>query len=555
MLPTLGAVLELPVLAAGRPHVVAGSEHLDHPVRWAHVAEVADIGDLLRGDELILTTGVALPRADEGIVAFVQALAALPVAGLVVELGRAYAGRLPTAMVRAAQRCGLPLIELAQPVAFIEVTEAVHSLVIDGQISSLRQAQALHETFTELAVEGADTAEVVRQAARMAGAPVVLETPGHLVVEHDAAGHDEHALLTRWQQRSRAVRVEGRAGIDPASGWVVATVGARGEDWGRLVLVRAPDHPRPHDLMLVERTATTLALQRLITRDREGLERQTHRTLLTALMEHQHPDAEIGLRARALGVSLDGRRLLGAVVRWRDARSATTLATQARMRDLADAVAQAARDASIPALVGAIDERSVGLLLALDRRDEDRTLLDRLTRAIERVVRYRLAGTEPDQLLLAAGSVVAGLRDARRSVVEAQQVADAAAHLPRATGFVRLHDVGVRGLLSLLRGDARIETFVERELGPLLAREPAPPGRGGRGGAADGRGGDAELLRVLRAYLEAGRNKSATAQALHLSRPALYDRLARLATILDVDLDDAETCLALHVAVLAAELA
>jgi PucR family transcriptional regulator, purine catabolism regulatory protein len=536
VLPTLSAVLELPVLAAGRPHVVAGAEHLDHPVRWAHVAEVADISELLRGDELILTTGVALPRTDDGIVEYVKALAALPVAGLVVELGRAYAGRVPTAMVRAAERCGLPLVELTQPVAFIEVTEAVHSLVIDGQISSLRQAQALHETFTELAVEGADTAEVVRQAARMAGAPVVLETPGHLVVEHDAAGHDDNALLSRWQQRSRSVRVPGRAGVDAASGWVVATVGARGEDWGRLVLVRAPDDPQPHDLMLVERTATTLALQRLITRDREGLERQTHRTLLTALMEHQHPDAEIGLRARALGVPLEGRRLLGAVVRWREPRSAATLATQARLRDLADAVAQAARDAGTPALIGSIDERSVGVLVALDRRDDDTGLLERLARAVERVVRYRLAGADNRQLLLAAGTVVAGLRDARRSVVEAQQVADAAAHLPWAAGFVRLHDVGVRGLLALLRGDARIETFVERELGPLLER-------------------DDDLIGVLRAYLDTGRNKSAAASAMHLSRPAFYDRLTRLGQVLGADLDDVETCLALHVALLARDTA
>jgi purine catabolism regulator len=552
VLPTVETVLALPVLAAGRPKVVAGADHLDHQVRWAHVAEVEDISELLRGDELILTTGVALPRTDEGIETFVQGLAALPVAGLVVELGRAYARRLPSAMVRAAARNGLPLVELHQPVAFIEVTEAVHSLVIDGQISSLRQAQALHETFTELAVEGADTAEVVRQAARMAGAPVVLETPGHLVVEHDAAGTDDDALLSRWQQRSRAVRVDGRSGTDPASGWVVATVGARGEDWGRLVLVRPPDDPRPHDVMLVERTATTLALQRLITRDREGLERQTHRTLLTALMEHQHPDAEIGLRARALGVPLDGRRLLGAVVRWRESRSATTLASQARLRDLTDAVAQAARDAGTSALVGSIDDRSVGLLLALDRRDDDTALLDRLAKAVERVVRYRVVGTDGEQVLLAAGSVVGSLRDARRSVVEAQQVADAAGHLPSSSGFVRLHDVGVRGLLSLLRGDARIETFVQRELGPLLDAGPAPSGRGR--GARDGGPADPELLRVLRAYLDCGRNKSATAQALHLSRPALYDRLTRLSAALDADLDDAETCLALHVAVLAADL-
>jgi purine catabolism regulator len=172
------------------------------------------------------------------------------------------------------------------------------------------------------------------------------------------------------------------------------------------------------------------------------------------------------------------------------------------------------------------------LLLALDRRDSDMTVLDRLGRAVDRVTRLRLAGTSPEQLLMAAGTVVAGLRDARRSVVEAQQVADAAAHLPGVSGFVRLHDVGVRGLLSLLREDPRIETFVDRELGPLLDRSD-------------------DLLAVLRAYLSCGRNKSAAAAAMHLSRPAFYDRLTRLGTVLDADLEDVETCLALHVALLA----
>jgi UDP-N-acetylmuramoyl-L-alanyl-D-glutamate--2,6-diaminopimelate ligase len=81
------------------------------------------------------------------------------------------------------------------------------------------------------------------------------------------------------------------------------------------VLVRPTgEPPGAHDVMLLERAATTIALNRLITRDREGLERQTHRTLLTAVLEHAHPDAEIALRARALGVPLDtcARALAGA---------------------------------------------------------------------------------------------------------------------------------------------------------------------------------------------------------------------------------------------------
>jgi hypothetical protein len=32
-------------------------------VRWVHVSELADIATLLRGGELVLTTGIALPSA------------------------------------------------------------------------------------------------------------------------------------------------------------------------------------------------------------------------------------------------------------------------------------------------------------------------------------------------------------------------------------------------------------------------------------------------------------------------------------------------------------
>jgi purine catabolism regulator len=101
----------------------------------------------------------------------------------------------------------------------------------------------------------------------------------------------------------------------------------------------------------------------------------------------------------------------------------------------------------------------------------------------------------------------------------------------------RLPDVGLAGLLHLLRDEPRLQTFVERELGPLLAhdaRHPRDP-----------------LLGTLRAYLENGRNKSAAATAAHLSRQAFYERLARLERILRTDLESVDACLSLHVAMLA----
>jgi purine catabolism regulator len=140
-------------------------------------------------------------------------------------------------------------------------------------------------------------------------------------------------------------------------------------------------------------------------------------------------------------------------------------------------------------------------------------------------------------VIVAAGSGVGSLREARRSLVEARQVADAARRDRRDLPVFRLPHVGLAGLLHLLRDEPRLQTFVERELGALLAYDARHPRE--------------QLLGTLRAYLEQGRNKSAAAAAAHLSRPAFYERLARIARILDADLDSVEACLSLHVALLA----
>ena len=104
-------------------------------------------------------------------------------------------------------------------------------------------------------------------------------------------------------------------GVPPnPAGWLMTTVGARGEDWGRVILV-CDAAPGPGDLVLVERTATTLALARLLARQHQSLERQAHATLISAILAQAHADPdEAAARARALGIPVAGRLLLTAAL-------------------------------------------------------------------------------------------------------------------------------------------------------------------------------------------------------------------------------------------------
>src|SRR5215472_18805091 len=104
---TLREVLDLDVVRRGRPQVMAAEHRLDAPVRWVHAAELADVGRLLRGGELLLSTGIALPESPDGLAEFVDGLVSASVAGLAIELGRRYTGTLPSALVAAAEAHGL----------------------------------------------------------------------------------------------------------------------------------------------------------------------------------------------------------------------------------------------------------------------------------------------------------------------------------------------------------------------------------------------------------------------------------------------------------------
>ena len=231
MLPTVAEVLALDPVRSGAPRVLAGAERLSAPVRWVHVIELAQAAHLLRGGELVLSTGIALPDDPAGLSRYVAELVSVGVSALAVELGSRYSRSLPSALVAAAADHQLPLIVFERETQFIEITEAVHARIIDAQIAELRSAERLHQVFTELAVSGAPAEDVVTQTATLAGCPVILENLAHHALACAPLGADAASLLAGFSGRSRSARLTGRTGYDAASGWLMTIVGARGEDW------------------------------------------------------------------------------------------------------------------------------------------------------------------------------------------------------------------------------------------------------------------------------------------------------------------------------------
>jgi purine catabolism regulator len=521
---TVADVLALPVVAAGLPQVVAGESRLGRPVRWVHITELTDPASFLKGGELVLTTGMPLPREPELVRRYVHELATVGAAGLVLELVRRY-HRPPEELVRACRAHDLPLVLLSRDVNFVEVTQVVHELLLGNQVETLRRTQEIHETFTGLTLRGAGAAEVMRAAAEMSGRAVVLENQAHQALICEPSARTVEEVLTDWERRSRATPPADSVALSGPEGWLVCPVEYRGERGGRVVMLPDRSAVEPafgeEDTTVLERAAMSLAISRLI--HPAAWERGAHRGALLDLAEQRYRTAaEAAVRTAALGLPTRDCRYVAVLV---------DLPAGAGVAELEERLVREVTAAGVRALVGELGAGRIGMLLALRPSGQWPPTVELLGRAVLELV---------PQAVVSVGSEVADLSQAARSFKDASHVAESA--LPGTSSrkpYHELSDIGLRQLLYALRSDVRIQSYVERQVGRLIDYDHRH---------------NTDLVSTLRHYLDAAGNKTAAAQASDQSRQTLYQRLQTIERLLGADLESGRRRTELHVALTALDV-
>ncbi|MFE5142563.1 PucR family transcriptional regulator [Streptomyces fagopyri] len=500
-------VLALERVLAGEPEVVAGAGHLDRPVRWVHVAEAADVGVMLTGGEMVLTTGVLLAGDPDAQAEYIRSLHRAEAAAVVLGLGRAFPTP-PDVMRRAAERCGLPMVVLHRPFPFAELTEEVQCRLVSSKFAAVSLSESVRTALTGLITSGAPMQRLLDEIAGHAGCPLVVTNLAHRVLATAGERSAVDDVLRDWERIAR------QAGGSEGDGWIRAELGGRGERWGRIVLCGHRGDAVTGRL-LADRAAEALVLHRMLAGSAHTWEEESAQSLLTDLVSGVVPARQLLPRARAAGLPVNRRTFVPLAVRDGDP---VRLDRVLKLLGLSGLVAELADGAT-------------AVLLSL-ARDQDAEAL-----AAHFAARLRHETGAPATVAAAAArhawdDVPGGLR-------EALHVAEAAADTPVGQEdqpvLVRLRDVHLRGLVRLLRDDPHVQSFAERELDGLLC----------------GADAESELLPVLRTYLATGRNKSRTAQLHHVSRPALYRRLEAIEARLAVDLDDFEQAASVHIALLA----
>lgn len=131
----LADLLQLEPFRRCKPEILCGHHLVDRPVRWVHTSERAEAAVLLKGEELLLTSGLGLVgRGDPGLRAYIAALGERR-AALGLELGWTFSS-VPTAMLEAAREYDVPIIALHEVVPFVELAEAGQEAILTRRLST-----------------------------------------------------------------------------------------------------------------------------------------------------------------------------------------------------------------------------------------------------------------------------------------------------------------------------------------------------------------------------------------------------------------------------------
>lgn len=501
-------------LSAGR--LVAGSRHVDKEISWVQVVDHPDIESWVKEGHLLLSTGYNWPKAGSAASDIVEKLAAKGICGVVLAVPH-FLDHFPQASVEAAERVGLPLIEIPWEVPFSEITQAVHRELVDQQGRALVRSEQIHRELTEAAVSGHSLNDVAHVLGRVLDCRIdILSVDGGVLGTHlpegvggetaASAGAAEAFLaikeagdLKRVDGSLHPVRLRWTLSAEAGHRHVVAYAAKVREEGVGYVLVVEGSHPLTAlDFRAIEHAGTVAALQISHQRELSMQEARLGYALVAALIEGRFEERPPTLeRAHLLGWNPKSRYRLCTVL----------------------------LDEPNPLSSSGFDKReafAVRASLSLQRRNI-RPLLSLSANQVHILVPEGLDvdawwGEFPvSRLTMAVSTSKAGVQGMREAGIEAAELIE---HLLPG----RVHHFDEMLFPRVLRGDPEAQRkFVARVFGPLIDSKRGQP-----------------LLDTALALSDEGFHLQHTAERLGVHISTLRYRMERLTEASGLNLESAE---------------
>ncbi len=511
--------------------VVAGRNGLNNPIAWVHIASVPDAPSFLNGGELVLTTGHNIPTDPTQQRWYIQAMAEIGVAGLVLSVGR-YIDHASPELIQTAESCDFPLIEIPYQARFVDIAKRTNEHIAEENMAMVAGAHNIQQVLTQLILEGGDLKQLATRLAGLLGQSISIENERFEILAsaniaevdearrftvsegrtnpHLLAALEQRGILQELRETRRPVHIPSIPDVGLEFERILAPIVVHGDVYGYVWII-AHDRPLTDlDGMAISIGATIAALMMLYQESVQSAEASLKGSLLSQLIESESGrESVLTDQALRYGVDLTQRYVM-LLVETSERSTQTMLHLYRRINRLAGIHGW-------QAVIGQFAGQAVMLVQA---NQNIPAIIDLIGTEVNHSITFRIG--------------VSGTHRGAEDVGKAHQECREVLHITR-----RLKDkdsavyFGNLGYLHALY-HAGAEILETNPYVPLVRHLLEV--------------GEADLFNTLEAYLDAGGNGVQTAETLTIHRSTLNYRLTHIAELTDnANLSDPTTRINLQI--------
>ncbi|WP_066304717.1 PucR family transcriptional regulator [Bacillus sp. FJAT-29814] len=493
--------------------VIAGHDGLSRVVKWVHVVEVTSIRNLLKGQELILSTGVAWKDNPNQFVSMVKEFIENNAAGLCIELGT-YITDIPDEVLELANNQQFPIIIFQQEVPFVEITQDIHSVIINQQYQKISDLENYSQSLNKRLLTIESHEEILQFIFSALDVQVIFRLK-----------NGEYEFVPDIHSSNQAEILEQLAKKQGNEHIAVAPIFLFGQEFAELSIY-SPDIPiSEFDLLILDRTATALAQHLLRELYVEEKKRAEEFEWLQGWLAGDHSLEDIYDYLTENGCKAKGN----------EAAVLITKLIPVKEKSISDVT-------YLKLLFRSVFEQNGFTVFFVEKRNELTFILlnNRAKRNLKERIKKAIVSLEESEFIrkqgsakfiIAAGKFSESLCDVHKSYLTAKETLKIQQKMTQKQSHYFYEDLHLYRLISQLSKHTDLQELAAEYLQPVIQYDKKY---------------NAKLLETLKAYLECNGSKQETSNKLFIVRQTLYHRLQKLENLLGEDFMEREKRVAIE---------
>lgn len=495
--------------------VIAGEVGIHRFVKWVHVVEVTSMRNLLNGHELILSTGVAWKDNMDLFVSMVKEFLENNAAGLCIEMGT-YMSAIPPEVIAIANDNQFPIIIFTQEVPFVEITQDIHSIIINQQYQKISDLENYSQSLNKRLLTIESYEEILQCIFSALELQIIFRLKN---LEYEFVPE-----ISQNEQKTMINQLE-TAKMISCNHIASSPIFLFGQEYAELFIYSKDIPVSEYDLLILDRTATAIAQHLLREMYVEEKKRVEEFEWLYGWLEGEHSLEGISEYFSQNGIKPKTNEAIVLITKLIPLKEKITQDVT-YLKLLFRSVFE-----QYGFTVFSVEKRNEITFILVNNRTK-KNIKERIKTGIESIIDSEFIRKQCSvKILIAAGYFIDNLHEVHKSYLTAKEAQRILQKMTNKANYYFYEDLHLYRLISHMSKHINLQEFAAEYLQPVIQYDQKYK---------------CKLLETLKVYLECNGSKQEAASKLFIVRQTLYHRLQKLEDILGKDFMEHEKRVAIE---------